>query len=154
MRCVLSLPCLLAATAYVLTPSSSSRDGQVAFYGQPDSLAPKSDVEWNVPPNPNSTHHLIFNSVSGLIHRWPNTLRRNGATCFRTSTSISCKTAFQVIASFLRQYLLEPSYITGVPTHKFHIHPIGLRLTLNTPTFFAVNLATLSRSKQSATSVS
>ena len=95
MRCVFSLPYLLAATAYVLTPGSSSHDGlsdvppQAAFYGQPDSPALKSDLEWNFPPpNPNSTHHLIFSSVSGLLHRWPNTLRRNGATCFSKSATI------------------------------------------------------------------
>ncbi|KAI9453296.1 hypothetical protein BJY52DRAFT_1427547 [Lactarius psammicola] len=35
-------------------------------------------VTWDLPPNPNSTHHLIFNSVGGLLQRWPNTLRRNG----------------------------------------------------------------------------
>ena len=88
MRCVLSLPYLLAATAYA---GSSSHDGppQAAFYGQPDSPAPKSDLEQNFsPPNPNSTHHLIFNSVSGLLHRWPNIIRRNGATYFSKSTTI------------------------------------------------------------------
>ncbi|KAI9435521.1 hypothetical protein H4582DRAFT_1817493, partial [Lactarius indigo] len=34
--------------------------------------------EWSLPPNPNSTHHLIFNSVSGLLQRWSNALHRNG----------------------------------------------------------------------------
>ncbi|KAH9028926.1 hypothetical protein EDB84DRAFT_255892 [Lactarius hengduanensis] len=79
LRCV--LPYLLAATGFVL-PSVSSRssDGplQAAFRGQPESPTPGSDWEWNLPPNPNSTHHLIFNSVSGLLQQWPNALRRNG----------------------------------------------------------------------------
>ena len=35
-------------------------------------------LEWGQPPNPNSTQHLIFNSVSSLMQRWPNTHRRNG----------------------------------------------------------------------------
>ncbi|KAI0270726.1 hypothetical protein BC834DRAFT_529836 [Gloeopeniophorella convolvens] len=33
---------------------------------------------WDSPPSPDSTDHLIFNSVAGLLQRWPNTLRRNG----------------------------------------------------------------------------
>ncbi|KAH9003830.1 hypothetical protein EDB86DRAFT_2281809 [Lactarius hatsudake] len=41
--------------------------------------------EWDSPPNPNSTHHLIFNSVSSLLQRWPNTFRRNGALHFHSS---------------------------------------------------------------------
>ncbi|KAH8993105.1 hypothetical protein EDB92DRAFT_2086455 [Lactarius akahatsu] len=75
------LPYLLATTGFVL-PSvlspSSNGPFQAAFRGQPESPTPGSDWEWNSPPNPNSTHHLIFNSVSGLLQRWPNTLRRNG----------------------------------------------------------------------------
>ncbi|KAH8977204.1 hypothetical protein EDB86DRAFT_2863081 [Lactarius hatsudake] len=73
------LPYLLATTGFVF-PSALSRSSngpsQVAFQGE--SPTPGSDREWNLPPNPNSTHHLIFNSVSGLLQRWPNTLRRNG----------------------------------------------------------------------------
>ncbi|KAH9028927.1 hypothetical protein EDB84DRAFT_255857 [Lactarius hengduanensis] len=75
------LPYLLATTGFVL-PSvlslSSNSPFQAAFPGQAESLTHGSDREWNSPPNPNSTHHLIFNSVSGLLQRWPNTLRRNG----------------------------------------------------------------------------
>ncbi|KAI9459921.1 hypothetical protein BJY52DRAFT_1148726, partial [Lactarius psammicola] len=79
LLCVLS--CLLATAALVL-PSVPSRpsDGplQDTFRVPPDSSTPGSDREWNLSPNPNSTHHLIFNSVSGLLQRWPNTLHRNG----------------------------------------------------------------------------
>ncbi|KAH9028931.1 hypothetical protein EDB84DRAFT_256023 [Lactarius hengduanensis] len=75
------LPYLLATTAFVL-PSILSRSSngpfQAAFCGQTESPTPGSDREWNLSPNPNSTHHLIFNSVSGLLQQWPNTLRRNG----------------------------------------------------------------------------
>jgi hypothetical protein len=84
LRYVLSLPYLLATTAFLLLsgPPHSIDDSliQAAFHVQPKSPTPGSNLEWNFPPNPNSTHHLIFNSVSGLLHRWPNTLRRNGAT--------------------------------------------------------------------------
>ncbi|KAH9028929.1 hypothetical protein EDB84DRAFT_1439471 [Lactarius hengduanensis] len=77
------LPYLLATTGFVL-PSvlslSSNGPFQAAFPGQAESLTHGSDREWNSPPNPNSTHHLIFNSVSGLLQQWPNTLRRNGHT--------------------------------------------------------------------------
>ena len=148
LRCVLSLPYLLAATAFVLQsgPLCSNDDSplQATFHVQPESPIPGSNLEWKLPPNPNSTHHLIFNSVSGLLHRWPNTLRRNGAIVYTSSIfePISHKTAFQVIASFLRQYPLAQFYIMGVPTHKFHIHPIGLHSTLSIPTCFAENLAT------------
>ncbi|KAH9056822.1 hypothetical protein EDB87DRAFT_1686836 [Lactarius vividus] len=75
------LPYLLATTGFVL-PSvlsfSSNGPFQAAFRGQAESSTPRSDREWNSPPNPNSTYHLIFNSVSGLLQRWPNTLHRNG----------------------------------------------------------------------------
>jgi hypothetical protein len=93
IHCVLSLLCLLPTTALVRAAGSSSYNGplQAAFRGQPESPTPGPDLEWNFPPNPNSTHHLIFNSVSGLLQRWPNTLRRNGATCYNLSSPISCK---------------------------------------------------------------
>ncbi|KAH9010308.1 hypothetical protein EDB85DRAFT_2100935 [Lactarius pseudohatsudake] len=70
---------LLAATAFVL-PSAPSRsdDGPLQATFRVQSGSNGSDREWNSPPNPNSTHHLIFNSVSSLLQRWPNTFRRNG----------------------------------------------------------------------------
>ncbi|KAF8262596.1 hypothetical protein EI94DRAFT_1743213 [Lactarius quietus] len=79
LRCVPSLPFLLAATALVL-PSAAVPSGplQAAFRVQSGISAERSDRGWNLPPHPNSTHHLIFNSVSGLLQRWPNTFRRNG----------------------------------------------------------------------------
>ncbi|KAF8262825.1 hypothetical protein EI94DRAFT_1742479 [Lactarius quietus] len=76
------LPYLLGATAFVL-PSVISRSGddaiQNTFQVPPESSACGSDLGWTFPPSPNSTHHLIFNGVSGLLQRWPNILRRNGA---------------------------------------------------------------------------
>ncbi|KAI9435512.1 hypothetical protein H4582DRAFT_2079616 [Lactarius indigo] len=76
--CVLSL--LLAATAFVLpsVPSRSSGSPLRATFQVQSGSPDVSGREWNSPPDPNSTYHLIFNSVSGLLHRWPNTLRRNG----------------------------------------------------------------------------
>ena len=73
---------LLLVTSALSLPSSwpyRNADGlqQAAF--QVKGLSKESFREWELPPNPNSTHHLIFNSVSGLLQRWPNTLRRNGA---------------------------------------------------------------------------
>ena len=81
LRCVLNLPFLLATTAFVL-PSGSNGPLQAALRVHPESPTPGSDREWNLPPNPNSTHHLIFNSVAGFLQRWPNTLRRNGAKLY------------------------------------------------------------------------
>ncbi|KAF8262527.1 hypothetical protein EI94DRAFT_1688035 [Lactarius quietus] len=75
------LPYLLGATAFVV-PSVISRSSydplQNTFQVPPQSSACGSELEWTLPPSPNSTHHLIFNSVSGLLQRWPNILRRNG----------------------------------------------------------------------------
>jgi len=99
LLCVLSY--LLAATAFVLpsVPSRSSNGSlQDTFQVQSRIPADVSDRArgWDWPPNPNSTHHLIFNSVSGLLRRWPNTLRRNGALDFHqshgkvTSHSLPC----------------------------------------------------------------
>ncbi|KAI9459918.1 hypothetical protein BJY52DRAFT_1364860 [Lactarius psammicola] len=68
---------LLPTTAFVL-PSVPSRSSNGPLQAAFESLTHGSDWEWNLPPNPNSTHHLIFNSVSGLLQRWPNILRRNG----------------------------------------------------------------------------
>ena len=74
-------PFLLITSALSLPSSWPYRKGdglqQAAF--QVQGLSKESFREWELPPNPNSTHHLIFNSVSGLLQRWPNTLRRNGA---------------------------------------------------------------------------
>ncbi|KAH9029285.1 hypothetical protein EDB85DRAFT_2147428 [Lactarius pseudohatsudake] len=79
LLCVLSF--LLAVAAFVLpsVPSRSS-DGplQATFQVKSGNPTNGSDREWNLPPDLNSTHHLIFNSVSSLLQRWPNTLRRNG----------------------------------------------------------------------------
>jgi hypothetical protein len=73
---------LLLATAAVSLPSgrlyrNDDELHQAAF--QVQGVSEDSFLEWGVPPHPNSTHHLIFNSVSAFLQRWPNTLRRNGA---------------------------------------------------------------------------
>ncbi|KAH9056821.1 hypothetical protein EDB87DRAFT_1686835 [Lactarius vividus] len=76
------LPYLLATSASVL-PSAPSRsnDGpfQATFNVQLENPTPGAGwgLDWNSPPNPNSTYHLIFNSVNGLLQRWPNALHRN-----------------------------------------------------------------------------
>ncbi|KAJ7471849.1 hypothetical protein FB451DRAFT_1251148 [Mycena latifolia] len=48
------------------------------------SQAPLANLadEWNLntPPNPNSTGHLIFDTVSSLLQHWPNTHHHNGHT--------------------------------------------------------------------------
>jgi hypothetical protein len=76
------LPFLLA-TASLALPSNapyydSSEPHQAAF--RVDGVSEQSSLEWQQPPNPNSTHHLIFSSVSGLLQRWPNAYRINGAS--------------------------------------------------------------------------
>ncbi|KAH9028925.1 hypothetical protein EDB84DRAFT_1669837 [Lactarius hengduanensis] len=79
---------LLAATAFVLrfVPSRSSDSLlQDTFRAPPESSTSASHRGWNLPPHPNSTYHLIFNSVSGLLQRWPNTLRRNGHSIIPTT---------------------------------------------------------------------
>ncbi|KAH9003832.1 hypothetical protein EDB86DRAFT_2798484 [Lactarius hatsudake] len=79
---------LLAATAFV-TQFVPSRSGdsllQDTFRAPPDSSTSGSHRGWNLPPNPDSTYHLIFNSVSSLLQRWPNTLRRNGHNIIPTT---------------------------------------------------------------------
>ncbi|KAF8256726.1 hypothetical protein EI94DRAFT_1763311 [Lactarius quietus] len=79
LRCALNALYLLATTSLVL-PLAAVPSGplQAVFRAQSGIPPDRPDRAWNLPPNPNSTHHLIFNSVSGLLHRWPNTLRRNG----------------------------------------------------------------------------
>lgn len=84
LHIVLGLPHLLASTAFVL-PSEPFHLGAGQFQAaylhvQPKIPIPGADQDWTLPPIPNSTLHLIFNSVGGLLHRWPNTLRRNGTT--------------------------------------------------------------------------
>ncbi len=75
------LPLLLATASLALPFDAPYHDSngphQAAF--QIDQVSDGSFLEWENPPDPNSTHHLIFNSVSGLLQRWPNTFRRNGA---------------------------------------------------------------------------
>ena len=68
---------LLASTAFAL-PSYTAGERLLQAIFQAQGLSDQSFLEWKLSPNPNSTHHLIFNSVSGLLQRWPNTLRRNG----------------------------------------------------------------------------
>jgi hypothetical protein len=75
------LPLLLATASLALPSNAPYHDSigphQAAF--QVDQVSEKSFLEWENPPDPNSTHHLVFNGVSGLLQRWPNTFRRNGA---------------------------------------------------------------------------
>jgi hypothetical protein len=73
---------LLLATATSALPSSGPNHNgngpyQAAFRAPVVSEDPF--LQWELPPDPNSTHHLIFYSVSGFLQRWPNTFRRNGA---------------------------------------------------------------------------
>jgi hypothetical protein len=83
MKCNLYcvFPLLLVTSTLSLPSSWPYRKGdglkQAAF--QVQGLSKDSFREWELPPNPNSTHHLLFNSVSGFLQRWPNTFRRNGA---------------------------------------------------------------------------
>ena len=78
---------LLATAAFSLSSSLPNHDAdgryQAAF--QTQSLPEVSFSKWELPPNPNSTHHLIFNGVSGFLQRWPNTLRRNGTYDLQTA---------------------------------------------------------------------
>lgn len=43
--------------------------------------------DWSIgtAPNPNSTDHLVFETVHSLLQRWPNTRMRNGKRCTRLS---------------------------------------------------------------------
>ena len=72
---------LLLATASLALPSIApdyDNDGRYQAAFRTDGSSEESFLEWERPPNPNSTHHLIFNSVSGSMQLWPNTFRRNG----------------------------------------------------------------------------
>ena len=82
LRYALSFPHLLAQVLAATAPPSGNGPLQAAFQVWSDL---GSDQQWNLPPNPNSTHNLIFNSVSDLLYRWPNTLRRNGVSDFYSS---------------------------------------------------------------------
>ncbi|KAI0060140.1 hypothetical protein BV25DRAFT_1918007 [Artomyces pyxidatus] len=46
----------------------------------PEQAAFSAPLSWDSPPHPDATHHLIFNTVSSLLQRWPNTIYRNGHT--------------------------------------------------------------------------
>jgi hypothetical protein len=89
-----SRTCLQRPLSSQPVPAPATVHFRPPSYGQPESPTPGPGLEWNLPPKPNSTHHLIFNSVSGLLQRWSNTLHKNGATCYNISTLISCKAAF------------------------------------------------------------
>jgi hypothetical protein len=71
------LPFLLVTTSLALPPNGGNGPHQAAF--RIDDGLENSFLALEQPPNPNATHHLIFSSVSGLLQRWPNTYRRNGA---------------------------------------------------------------------------
>lgn len=81
LRCI--LPLLLASASLSLSlPSNAPHhdtNGPHQTALRIDSVSEENFLEWQQPPHTNSTHHLIFGSVSGLLQRWPNTYRRNGA---------------------------------------------------------------------------
>ena len=74
----LVLPLLLATGALSLPSLYRDGDGHYQAAFQAQGLPDEPFLEWELPPNPNSTHHLIFNGLSGFMQRWPNTFRRNG----------------------------------------------------------------------------
>ena len=45
------------------------------------------DEDWSpdILPNPNATHHLVFETVHSLLQHWPNTRMRNGKRSVRLS---------------------------------------------------------------------
>ncbi|VDC07251.1 unnamed protein product [Peniophora sp. CBMAI 1063] len=43
-----------------------------------DSEEVESTLDWERAPSPDATGHLIFNSVSSVLQRWPNTIKRPG----------------------------------------------------------------------------
>ena len=141
LGCVLSLPYLLAATAIAFPSRTNNDPPQAAFGVQSESPTPESNQEWGSPPNPNSTHHLIFNSVSGLLQRWPNALHRNGASLYICALLAVLIFLRQVTALFPRQSQKGQFYTTGVRTTKSQFQLIGLRSTLITLTCSVVHLA-------------
>jgi hypothetical protein len=74
------LPLVLATASLAFPFSYNAAQRQAAFRVNHVSGSEEFFLDgWEQPPNSNSTHHLIFNSVIGLLQRWPNTYRRNGA---------------------------------------------------------------------------
>src|SRR6267142_28455 len=134
-----ALPLLLVTLSLALLPSNlnaphGERNGPGQATFRVNDALEESFLGWEQPPNPNSTHHLIFNSVIGLLQRWSNTHRRNGAFIepgsLRYADFLSCPKA---TAWCLRLSPQVQSCTTDVTTTKSRTCPSGSRLILNTP---------------------
>jgi hypothetical protein len=161
------IPLLLAAASLALPSSSvpycrSNSPYQAVL--QVNGVSDGSFLDWEQPPNPNSTHHLIFYSVSGLLQRWPNTFCRNGT---RGISSVSSEAGspmhsdFDSCALFHTQATLwclrlSPRvqfYTMDVPTIMSQMVPSGLPLILNTPIYSAPDTAGSFHYRQNETSI-
>ncbi|KAI0270727.1 hypothetical protein BC834DRAFT_862929 [Gloeopeniophorella convolvens] len=71
------LSCLVIAATVARPPASPPGGLSQAVYQVSNGLG-DSYLDWESPPHLDSTHNLLFYSVSGLLQRWSNTLRRNG----------------------------------------------------------------------------
>ena len=146
----LVLPLLLPSASLALPSNAPYYDSngphQAAL--RVDGASEEHFQEWRQPPHPNSTHHLIFGSVSGLLQRWPNTYRRNGAldpfsfhrSCLPDACSFERPAPlfrFKATTSRQRPSPEVQSYTMDVPTIIFQMFPNGLGLALNTPICFA-----------------
>ena len=75
---------LLSLVAVVLVPALAAQvplgsgHGQVEQY--PAIFGDEDIAEWNLEkiPNPDTTDHLVFETVHSLLQHWPNTRMRNG----------------------------------------------------------------------------
>ncbi|KZV63794.1 hypothetical protein PENSPDRAFT_657045 [Peniophora sp. CONT] len=74
MRPMLSRLLLAAAAPSVLNALVQSEHVQVPL----QLINGYGELDWDTEPNANATGHLLFNSVSSLMQRWPNTVVRPG----------------------------------------------------------------------------
>src|SRR6266404_6460461 len=138
---------LLCVLLYPLAITSFTSPFQATFRAQTGSLVPVlvdgSHREWNLPPKPNSTDHLIFNSVSGLLQGWHNILRRNGIFSFGCGQFRQSHARFlhKVTHSFPRQSPKEQFCTMGVWIPGSQSHLIGSLSNSKTPSWYAMNPA-------------
>lgn len=71
---------LLLAVASVRALSARQ---QASFHSQETEIS----VDWDRAPSSDATGHLIFNSVSTVLQRWPNTIKRPGMSSLNHSVS-------------------------------------------------------------------
>ena len=121
----------LVPTLAIQVSLGSSHHGQAEHY--PVIVGDEDIAEWNLDklPNPDTTDHLVFETVHSLLQHWPNTRMRNGERTECLPGFPSNTYHLQVTTLYREAFRKEHSSTMGRVPRSYHQAPNGLLQILN-----------------------